>query len=204
MGGIDAVKFLPSGEMVKRKRLSTNAAAEPVATVPTPVVESQLVTPPSKRARTSRQTASKVKKEPLSTNPEENANIIDGTQALRASPDSDVPSLVNGQDSDSPLSELSDVHSPVKTAAAARSQNAAEALKPENSASGPKAVKKQTEKDKIKEPQFLDPEAEGEEEADEEEIKAALSRPPPVNSDYLPLPWKGRLGYVSTPHNTVA
>lgn len=22
-------------------------------------------------------------------------------------------------------------------------------------------------------------------------------RPPPVNSDYLPLPWKGRLGYVS-------
>lgn len=44
--------------------------------------------------------------------------------------------------------------------------------------------------------QFLDPEAEGDEEADEEEIQAALSRPPPVNSDYLPLPWKGRLGYV--------
>lgn len=29
------------------------------------------------------------------------------------------------------------------------------------------------------------------------EIQEALSRPPPVNSDYLPLPWKGRLGYVS-------
>jgi hypothetical protein len=41
-----------------------------------------------------------------------------------------------------------------------------------------------------------DPEAEGEELADEEELKEALSRPPPVNSDYLPLPWKGRLGYV--------
>jgi hypothetical protein len=41
-----------------------------------------------------------------------------------------------------------------------------------------------------------DPEAEGDELADEEEIKEALSRPPPVNSDYLPLPWKGRLGYV--------
>jgi hypothetical protein len=41
-----------------------------------------------------------------------------------------------------------------------------------------------------------DPEAEGEELADEEEVKEALTRPPPVNSDYLPLPWKGRLGYV--------
>jgi UV DNA damage endonuclease len=27
--------------------------------------------------------------------------------------------------------------------------------------------------------------------------EAAIARPPPVNSDYLPLPWKGRLGYVS-------
>jgi UV DNA damage endonuclease len=41
-----------------------------------------------------------------------------------------------------------------------------------------------------------DPEAEGDEGADEEEIKEASMRPPPVNSDYLPLPWKGRLGYV--------
>ncbi|KAF2214892.1 hypothetical protein CERZMDRAFT_37035 [Cercospora zeae-maydis SCOH1-5] len=40
-----------------------------------------------------------------------------------------------------------------------------------------------------------DPEAEGDEDADPEEIKEALSRPPPVNSNYLPLPWKGRLGY---------
>ncbi|KAI7127060.1 UV-damage, partial [Hortaea werneckii] len=43
----------------------------------------------------------------------------------------------------------------------------------------------------------VDPEAEGEEEIpDEEEVKEALARPPPVNSDYLPLPWKGRLGYA--------
>ncbi|KAK4961425.1 hypothetical protein LTR10_001915 [Elasticomyces elasticus] len=42
-----------------------------------------------------------------------------------------------------------------------------------------------------------DPEAEGEEDVpDEEEVKEALSRPPPVHSDYLPLPWKGRLGYA--------
>lgn len=41
-----------------------------------------------------------------------------------------------------------------------------------------------------------DPEAKGDEEADEEEVKRALSKPPRVNSDYLPLPWKGRLGYT--------
>ena len=37
---------------------------------------------------------------------------------------------------------------------------------------------------------------EGEGIANEAEITQAFSRPPPVNSDYLPLPWKGRLGYV--------
>ncbi|GAM84606.1 hypothetical protein ANO11243_026020 [Dothideomycetidae sp. 11243] len=41
-----------------------------------------------------------------------------------------------------------------------------------------------------------DPEAEADEEVDEEEVKEALTRPPPVNSSYLPLPWKGRLGYA--------
>ena len=30
----------------------------------------------------------------------------------------------------------------------------------------------------------------------EDEVQEALSRPPPVNSDHLPLPWKGRIGYV--------
>jgi hypothetical protein len=34
------------------------------------------------------------------------------------------------------------------------------------------------------------------EESDEEDIQKSVSRPPPVNSDVLPLPWKGRLGYV--------
>ncbi|KAF2636528.1 UV-endonuclease UvdE [Massarina eburnea CBS 473.64] len=35
-----------------------------------------------------------------------------------------------------------------------------------------------------------------EEEAEDEDEEEAVSRPPPVNSDYLPLPWKGRLGYA--------
>ena len=28
-------------------------------------------------------------------------------------------------------------------------------------------------------------------------LKREAGRPPPVNSDYLPLPWKGRMGYVN-------
>ncbi|KAI1808235.1 UV-endonuclease UvdE [Daldinia bambusicola] len=35
-----------------------------------------------------------------------------------------------------------------------------------------------------------------EEEVDVNALKQEGSRPPPVNSDYLPLPWKGRLGYA--------
>ena len=45
--------------------------------------------------------------------------------------------------------------------------------------------------------EIIDPEGNNDIPAEEEEVKEALSRPPPVNSDYLPLPWKGRLGYVS-------
>ncbi|KAM0720049.1 hypothetical protein Q7P37_004185 [Cladosporium fusiforme] len=42
-----------------------------------------------------------------------------------------------------------------------------------------------------------DPEGEGDDEvADPEELKSAAARPPAVNSSYLPLPWKGRLGYA--------
>lgn len=43
----------------------------------------------------------------------------------------------------------------------------------------------------------LDPESDLEVPVDADELKDALGRPPPVHSDYLPLPWKGRLGYVS-------
>lgn len=33
--------------------------------------------------------------------------------------------------------------------------------------------------------------------ADTEVVERSARRPPPVNSDKLPLPWRGRLGYVS-------
>lgn len=43
----------------------------------------------------------------------------------------------------------------------------------------------------------LDPESEEEVPVEADELQDALTRPPAVNSSYLPLPWKGRLGYVS-------
>lgn len=42
-----------------------------------------------------------------------------------------------------------------------------------------------------------DPESDDEVPVEAEELQDALSRPPPANSSYLPLPWRGRLGYVS-------
>ncbi|KAL4811945.1 UV-endonuclease UvdE-domain-containing protein [Aspergillus spinulosporus] len=42
----------------------------------------------------------------------------------------------------------------------------------------------------------IDPESDEDVPVEAEELQKALSRPPPVNSDYLPLPWKGRLGYA--------
>ena len=43
---------------------------------------------------------------------------------------------------------------------------------------------------------IVDPEADEDAVEGEDDVKDALSRPPPVNSDHLPLPWKGRIGYV--------
>ncbi|KAL4972340.1 UV-endonuclease UvdE-domain-containing protein [Aspergillus desertorum] len=42
----------------------------------------------------------------------------------------------------------------------------------------------------------IDPESDEDVPVEAEELQEALSRPPPVNSSYLPLPWKGRLGYA--------
>ena len=186
--------------------------------MPIPVPWDESVTRPAKRRKSERE-SSKTKQVAPSTNPDKNASVLDGPQALRASPDADeqdesmnaakagmdveeqvkkeeddVPSLVMGGDSDSALSDLEDIESPAKSAPAKTKRgNAVD--KKAAPATQIKTIPKK--KDATKEPQFLDPEAEGDEEADEGEIQAALSRPPPVNSEILPLPWKGRLGYVN-------
>ena len=116
----------------------------------------------------------------------------------------DVERQVKKEDSDSSLSDIQDVEEPVeekkkKSNSKGKGKGKDTTLKIGDKTEPKKSAMDAKDKKEIaKEPQFLDPEAEGDEEADEEEIQAALSRPPPVNSDYLPLPWKGRLGYVSS------
>ena len=170
--------------------------------------------PPPKR-RASQRKVSQPNPDTGSTDPNKNANVLDAPEALRASPDADVTmnleeagmdvaKQVKEEDSDSPLSELEEVEEPVepkKQKGKGKGISAANMKKGNKEESGKPAVVAKDKKEATKEPQFLDPEAEGDEEADEEEIQAALSRPPPVNSDYLPLPWKGRLGYVSFAHD---
>ena len=172
--------------------------------------------PPPKR-RASQRKVSQPNPDTGSTDPNKNPNVLDAPEALRASPDADetmnleeagmdVVKQVKEEDSDSPLSELEEVEESVepkkqKGKGKGKGIPAATMKKVNKGESGKPAVVAKDKKEATKEPQFLDPEAEGDEEADEEEIQAALSRPPPVNSDYLPLPWKGRLGYVSFAHD---
>lgn len=205
------VRNVPTGPMAKRKSYSTIAREKPLTTIPIPGPFDDTGPPPAKRRASQRQ-VSKPKSALGSTNPEENAEVLDGPEALRASPDADEEGesmdvaragmdvdkqvkteenrdqpLEDGIQSDSPLSDISEMDSPAKK----HKPNGKQAKVKVKEATDTKA------KATAKEPEFLDPEAEGDEEADQEEIQAALSRPPPVNSDYLPLPWKGRIGYVS-------
>lgn len=140
-------------------------------------------------------------------NPGHHSGVHDGQDALRASPDSDVnddvlPVRLSEQEdgSSSELSEPPEVTKPPPKKRQAKAKKEPE-VKTEDkvefaieamvkkAAGAPKASKGG---DELRD----DPDAEGDIDADPEEIKQALSRPPPVNSDYLPLPWKGRLGYA--------
>ena len=175
---------------------------------------------PAKR-RASQRNPSQAKAKPLSTNPNKNANVLDAPGPLRASPDADENDeridlaqagmdvknqiknekddepLTNGYESDSPLSELESPVKPEKDNKKAKGRAATDVEKKGAVSESKPLGATKTKNEPAKESQFLDPEADDLEEADEEEIQAALSRPPPVNSDYLPLPWKGRIGYVS-------
>lgn len=68
---------------------------------------------------------------------------------------------------------------------------------------GNAAARVKTEEDVDAAVMNRDPEADDPEDAEKEDVdteKREAARPPPVNSDYLPLPWKGRLGYVRDSH----
>ena len=183
--------------MAKRKRsTATNYVAVPQSTAAITVPssdDSALIQKSSSRK------PSQPKPADIDANPQTNHAVIDGQGALRASPDAEGDNEKFREDkltdiratkadeakptaarlvkrnasSDSSLSELSDI--PESPGRQSRNRQGA-AMAPVS---------------------FLDPEADAEDlDADPVELSTALSRPPPVNSPYLPLPWKGRLGYA--------
>lgn len=145
------------------------------------------------------------------TNPDRNSEIIDAPDALRASPDGNVDERIvpgprgsetNGIKADSPLSDVPETLEPAKRKGRVNPTEVATPAKKgrakKNTAGKVGSVDLSTTETKPKENTSAEPgnpEADGDEAADPEEIKEALCRPPPVHSDYLPLPWKGRLGY---------
>lgn len=137
-------------------------------------------------------------------NPDINGEVLDAPNALRASPDSDVDdtftngNVKNERNTESPLSDVpeDEPEPPKKKKAAKGGKKVAVKEEVEEPTKAPAKKSKKQAADGDEEVR-ADPEAEGdEEEADPEDIKAASLRPKPVNSDYLPLPWKGRLGYA--------
>lgn len=137
------------------------------------------------------------------TNTDLNPAILDGGVALRASPDGDanediVPAVVKqNEDSSSALSDAPELEPPAREnkrgTVPKKTQKKAVAEVDYNM---PKKLATKAGKAAGEEAVGGDPKAKGDEEVDEVEVKQALSRPPPVNGDYLPLPWKGRLGYA--------
>lgn len=175
--------------MAKRKRSSV---ADGDVVVPTPKtlpvkiasVASSMMPPAPVRRTTSRRTSTQVAPADIDTNPDTNSKIQDAPDALRASPDAEgkpdgatkkrkkkVDTTRVKKEADEPW-----VNGVVEEA--------------EDPPPAKQVGKQESDLDRG------DPEGEGDEAADPEEIKEALSRPPPVNSSYLPLPWKGRLGYA--------
>ncbi|KIW33975.1 UV damage endonuclease UvdE, variant [Cladophialophora immunda] len=134
------------------------------------------ISAPASTRRTSSRRASAATPATIDTNPDTNDRIEDGLDALRASPDAEKPE--------------SDIVASKKAKIKAEAEGEDARTPPRSSAHAKAAPKRGDRLDRE------DPEAEGDEEANPEELKEALSRPPPVNSSYLPLPWKGRLGYA--------
>ena len=115
--------------------------------------------------------------------------VVDGADALRASPDAEntdrfTPPIVDQE------TEV-DIRTPPEEweEPAPKRRKKAPLVEQE--------VPHSEHKETIEGAVAADPDAAGEDGASPEELKEALGRPPPVNSGYLPLPWKGRLGYVS-------
>ncbi|KAK2626169.1 hypothetical protein QTJ16_004431 [Diplocarpon rosae] len=206
----------------KRKR--TSAAAAAANAVPNPLTERPILPPgtgtsaPPLKKRASRRGK-------IDTNPDHNPEVEDGKSALRASPDAgeegeffDAASLAqpavgmnervkkeSGVDTSSDLATARPIpektqkkKSPTKSSIAAKKgSEEIKAFRAEQAAkkAAEVKVKKEDEGDEWDKRQDPDGDEDGPAE-DAEVLKQEARRPPPVNSDYLPLPWKGRLGYA--------
>ena len=188
----------------------------------TPILPNSTPKAPPLKKRTSRPGK-------VDTNPDHNADIVDGKCALRASPDADekgeafdAASLAKVESVPAPAAsittngavkqETGDEHangtespakrmkkSPTKSSIAAKKgSDEIKAFRAEQAAKKAAQVKVKKEDDVDEWDKRLDPDGDEEGPAEDvDAIKLEARRPPPVNSDYLPLPWKGRLGYVS-------
>lgn len=134
-------------------------------------------------------------------------HIVDGPTAAQASPDREMSGTheavngVNNSPPDSPLSDAPEDLEPPAKKRQPKGKGKAAAIPKKDDKMEEMLAASAARKTALKGTQTTepgDPEAEDDEEfyADPEEMKQALSRPPPINSDYLPLPWKGRLGYA--------
>ncbi|KAJ8070096.1 hypothetical protein OCU04_000493 [Sclerotinia nivalis] len=120
-----------------------------------------------------------------------------------------VENPIKNEDSDSPLSDIGDdipapapakkqKKAPTKSSIAAKKgSDEIKAFVAEQAAKKAtvKNIKKEDGEDEWDKRVGPDGDEEGQME-DADAIKLEARRPPPVNSDYLPLPWKGRLGYA--------
>ncbi|KAI1610711.1 UV damage endonuclease uvsE [Exophiala viscosa] len=176
--------------MAKRKRSS---AADLDAAVPTPktlpvnvaLVASSMMPPEPVRRTSSRRASTQAAPADIDTNPDTNPKIEDAPDALRASPDAE-------QKPEGATKKKRKTAGATKVKKEADEQEVNDVVEKarQPSPAPKKAAKKEDDVDRA------DPEGEDDEAADPEELKEALSRPPPVNSSYLPLPWKGRIGYA--------
>lgn len=138
------------------------------------------------------------------TNPNINPQVLDGANALRASPDGHEEGTV-GNNALNPNKGAS-ASAPVDGSAQQitknkRKKGGAPQVKTEQEESHSIALVNGVTENATGPADNTgissNPEAADEFENDDEaEVKEASLRPPPVNSSYLPLPWKGRLGYV--------
>ncbi|KAL2062851.1 hypothetical protein VTL71DRAFT_5923 [Oculimacula yallundae] len=208
----------------KRKRSTAAASAidqAPNGTHETPILPNSTPKPPPLKKRASRRGK-------VDTNPDHNADIIDGKYALRASPDADekgeafdVASLarITPVPLPAPVAKANGVvkkeveneetngvetvakkqkKSPTKSSVAAKKgTDEIKAFKAEQAARKAAEVKIKKEEEVDEWDKRLDPDGDEEGPAEDVDVvKLAARRPPPVHSDYLPLPWKGRLGYA--------